>query len=45
VGETINPFELRDPEEAAREVKGPQIHVYGPSAVCSCSLPATLWVV
>jgi hypothetical protein len=28
-----NPFELRNPEEAAREVE-PQMHVYGPNAQC-----------
>jgi hypothetical protein len=33
VRETIDTFRMRDPEEAAREVE-PQIHVYGPSAVC-----------
>src|SRR5215213_539855 len=31
--DTPNPLELRDPEVAAREVE-PQVHVYGPGAVC-----------
>lgn len=29
----ISPFRMRDPVEAAREAE-PQIHVYGPGAVC-----------
>jgi hypothetical protein len=33
VSETTDPFRMRDPDEAAREVK-PQIHVCGPGAVC-----------
>jgi hypothetical protein len=33
VSDTTNPFQLRNSDEAAREVE-PQIHVYGPDAVC-----------
>jgi hypothetical protein len=33
VSETTDPFRMRDPDEAAREVE-PQVHIYGPGAVC-----------
>ena len=33
MSEATSPFQPRDPEEAAREVE-PQIHVYGPGAIC-----------
>jgi len=31
---STDPFQPRDPEEAAREVE-PQLHVYGPGAICA----------